>query len=104
MTSSFFLLRRPPWIRSGLAVALILSAAIVSRRYGCGEEWPIAYLFAVAGVQLPSAALSLGLALVAAIRCGWREALGEAVVCVLMLLAIVAAVAAALFLEPGACE
>jgi hypothetical protein len=104
VTSTFFLLRRPPWIRFGLAGALILSAAIVGRCFACDDEWATVFLIAVAGLQLMSATLSLGLAVVAGIRFGRREALAEVGVGVLMLLAIFAAITAALFFAPRVCE
>ncbi len=104
MTSSFFLHRRPAWIRYGVAVAFILSAGILSSRSACDDELLGVILFMISGVPVSMAAVSLGLAVLAWFRFGWREALAEVGVGVLMLLSIVAAMAAASYFAPGGCE
>ena len=104
MTSSFFLHRRPAWIRYSVAVAFILFAGILSGRSACDDDLLGVTLYIASVVPLSMAAISLGLAGFAWIRRGWREALAEVGVGVLMLLSIVAAMAAASYFAPGGCE
>ncbi len=104
MTSSVFLLRRPPWVRFATAVACILLSAIVSRRSDCDNDVALVVLVLLpaVGLQVLSAAISFVLSVIAATR-SWREALAEFGVGVLMLFAIFLMVVAARLSTPGDC-
>ena len=104
MTSLFFVRRRLARIRCGFAVAFVPFAAIVGHCSADVGERAAAVLIVVACLQLLSATLSLGLAVVAGILFNWREALAEVGVGVLTLLSIFAAIAAAIFFAPGVLE
>ena len=104
MTSSFFPLRGPAWIRYWIAVVCILLSAIVASRSGCDEDgFDFVVLLPAVGLLLLCAALSFVLSVLAAIR-SWRQALAEFGVGVLMLFAIALMVVAARLAMPGACS
>lgn len=84
--------RTLPWFRLGLAGALVAFCAWQGLGVDCRGVLPdvrtIATLLALVGAQGIAAIGSLGRCLLACVRRDWRRARGEAIVAVLMLLAI----------------
>jgi hypothetical protein len=84
--------RALPWFRLGLAGALVAFCAWQGLGVDCRGVLPdvrtIATLLALVGLQGIAAIGSFGTCLLACVRRDWRRALGEAIVGVLMLLAV----------------
>jgi hypothetical protein len=102
MTSSFLPRRGPAWIRYWIAVVCILLSANVSSRSGCDDGPDFVVLLPAVGLLMLCAALSFVLSVITA-RHGWREALAEFGVGILMLFSIFLMVVAARLSAPGTC-
>lgn len=103
MTTSTLRGWRRAWIRYGIAVACLLFS-VLGRRSGCDDDFQFFWGFILAaGLLILSAAVSFVRSVLAA-RFGWRDALAEFGVGILMLSAIALMVVAQRLSAPDGCE
>ena len=96
--------RRPAFVRHALALGLVAFAACVGLRTGCNERLPGLAMIPAMAVQLLSAVVSFGWAVVALARRDQARAFSEFRVAILMVLAMVVAEAVFESMPPPDCE